>query len=49
MYRLLDDNNQLGYAMRAQIICLGHYNIESTVRYLGVEVDDALDLAERIE
>jgi hypothetical protein len=26
----------------------GH-RIESTVRYLGVEVDDALDIAEKIE
>jgi hypothetical protein len=26
----------------------GH-SIESTVRYLGVEVDDALDIAEKIE
>jgi len=23
--------------------------VESTVRYLGVEVDDALDIAEKIE
>jgi hypothetical protein len=29
--------------------CSGHTRIESTVRYLGVEVDDALDIAERIE
>jgi hypothetical protein len=28
---------------------LGHTRIESTVRYLGVEVDDALEIAERIE
>jgi hypothetical protein len=28
---------------------LGHSRIESTVRYLGVEVDDALEIAERIE
>ena len=26
----------------------GH-RIESTVRYLGVEIDDALDIAEKIE
>ena len=30
-------------------LLLGHAKIESTVRYLGVEVDDALDIAERIE
>jgi hypothetical protein len=28
---------------------LGHTKIESTVRYLGVEVDDALEIAEKIE
>jgi hypothetical protein len=28
---------------------LGHGKIESTVRYLGVEVDDALEIAEKIE
>jgi len=35
--------------LRAVRLLLGHTRIESTVRYLGVEVDDALDLAERIE
>jgi hypothetical protein len=28
---------------------LGHSKIESTVRYLGVEVDDALELSENID
>ena len=28
---------------------LGHKKIESTVRYLGIEVDDALDLAEQVD
>jgi hypothetical protein len=28
---------------------LRHTKIESTVRYLGVEVDDALEIAEKIE
>jgi hypothetical protein len=27
---------------------LGHTKIESTVRYLGVEVDDALSIAEEV-
>jgi hypothetical protein len=27
----------------------GHTNIENTVRYLGVDVDDALTLSERTE
>ena len=30
-------------------LLLGHTKIESTVRYLGVEVDDALEIAEKIE
>ena len=30
-------------------ILLGHSKLESTVRYLGVEVDDALELAEQTE
>jgi hypothetical protein len=28
---------------------LGHKKIESTVRYLGIEVDDALAIAEQID
>jgi hypothetical protein len=28
---------------------LGHTKIESTVRYLGMEVDDALMLSEQVE
>ena len=35
--------------MRAVQLLLGHRKIESTVRYLGVEVDDALDLAEKVD
>jgi hypothetical protein len=27
----------------------GHTKLESTVRYLGIEVDDALNIAEQIE
>lgn len=34
---------------RAVQIPLGHTKIENTVRYLGVDVEDALTLAERIE
>ena len=30
-------------------LLLGHRKIESTVRYLGIEVDDALELSERVD
>jgi integrase len=35
--------------LRAVQILLGHTNIENTVRYLGVDIDDAIALAERTE
>ncbi|QDM22711.1 tyrosine-type recombinase/integrase [Tardiphaga sp. vice154] len=35
--------------LRAVQILLGHTKLESTVRYLGIEVDDALNMAEQIE
>lgn len=35
--------------LRAVQILLGHTKLESTVRYLGVEVEDALRIAEQIE
>jgi hypothetical protein len=31
------------------LLLLGHTNIESTVRYLGIEVDDALAIAEQVD
>lgn len=33
--------------LRAVQILLGHTNIENTVRYLGIDIDDAMTLAER--
>jgi len=35
--------------LRAVQLLLGHRKIESTVRYLGIEVDDALAIAEQID
>jgi integrase len=35
--------------LRAVQLLLGHKKLESTVRYLGIEVDDALELAEQTE
>lgn len=35
--------------LRAVQVLLGHGKLESTVRYLGTEVDDALDMAEQTE
>jgi integrase len=34
---------------RAVQLLLGHTKIESTVRYLGIEIDDAIEIAEKIE
>ena len=35
--------------LRAVQLLLGHTKIESTVRYLGIEVDDAIAIAEQID
>lgn len=35
--------------LRAVQLLLGHTKLESTVRYLGIEVDDALELAEQTD
>jgi site-specific recombinase XerC len=35
--------------LRAVQLLLGHTKLESTVRYLRIEVDDALSISERVE
>ncbi len=35
--------------LRAVQLLIGHTKLESTVRYLGIEVDDALEMAEQTE
>lgn len=35
--------------LRAVQILLGHTNLESTVRYLGIEVEDALEMAQQTD
>ncbi len=35
--------------LRAVQLLLGHTRIESTVRYLGIEVDDAIAIAEEVD
>jgi site-specific recombinase XerC len=35
--------------LRVVQLLLGHTKLESTVRYLGIEVDGALNIAEQIE
>lgn len=35
--------------LRAVQLLLDHVKLESTVRYLGIEVDDALEISEQTE
>jgi len=35
--------------LRAVQLLLGHTKVESTVKYLGIEVDDALEIAEKVD
>ena len=35
--------------LRAVQLLLGHTKLESTIRYLGIEVEDALEIAEQTE
>jgi site-specific recombinase XerD len=35
--------------LRVVQLLLGHTKLESTVRYLGIEVEDALSISEQVE
>ena len=35
--------------LRAVQLLLGHQKVESTVRYLGIEIDDTIEIAEKID
>jgi site-specific recombinase XerC len=35
--------------LRAVQLLLGHLKLDSTVRYLGIEIDDALEISEQID
>jgi site-specific recombinase XerC len=35
--------------IRAVQLLLGHSKLESTVRYLGIDIDDALEISEQID
>ena len=35
--------------LRAVQLLLGHAKLDSTVRYLGIEIDDALEMSEQID
>jgi site-specific recombinase XerC len=41
--------HELAGNLRAVQLLLGHTKVDSTVRYLGVEPEDALSIAERID
>lgn len=43
------NTDRLAKNLRAVQLLLGHTKLESTVRYVGIEVDDALKLAEQTE
>ena len=35
--------------LRAVQLLLGHSKLDSTVRYLGIEIDDALEMSEQVD
>lgn len=47
--RMIEGAHRKTGNLRACQLLLGHTKLESTVRYLGVELDDALALSEALE
>jgi hypothetical protein len=45
---LFEKQRRVGCSRAVQLL-LGHIKIESTVRYLWIEVDDALAIAEQVD
>ena len=45
----LEAHSKCPDVLRAVQLLLGHTKLESTVRYLGIEVDDALKIFEQTE
>lgn len=48
-FRATSNSQDHPFGVRVCQLLLGHSKLESTVRYLGVDIDDAISLSESIE